>query len=166
MKPILRQTIGLAAALAMLAGPALAQQQGQWQGQEQGQNHGGGPGMGGPSGGEQHPMMAPQHPEYGQPQHSEGGSGGWGQHPMMSAPQHPEYARPEHSEGGPRHHHYGDWQRGDHYDGHRYVVQDWHHRHLDAPPEGYEWVQSGDNYVLIAITTGIVAGIIAGSMAR
>jgi Ni/Co efflux regulator RcnB len=38
----------------------------------------------------------------------------------------------------------------------RYVVNDWNSRHLSAPPRGYHWVQTGDDYVLVAITTGII----------
>lgn len=37
-----------------------------------------------------------------------------------------------------------------------YVVDDWRGHHLSAPPRGYHWVQTGGDYVLVAITTGII----------
>jgi Ni/Co efflux regulator RcnB len=38
----------------------------------------------------------------------------------------------------------------------QYVVDDWRGHHLSAPPRGYHWVQTGGDYVLVAITTGII----------
>jgi Ni/Co efflux regulator RcnB len=116
VKLIFRNTIGMAAALAMLAGPALAQQ-----GPPHDQNHG---------------------PQYEQ-------------HPPPPPVHHPE----QHEAYGPPH---GGWHEGDHYNGGRETV-DWHQHHLHQPPQGYEWVQSGDQFVLIAVTTGIIASIIASS---
>ena len=37
-----------------------------------------------------------------------------------------------------------------------YVVDDWRGHRLSAPPHGYHWVQVGSDYVLVAITTGII----------
>lgn len=37
-----------------------------------------------------------------------------------------------------------------------YVVDDWRGHRLSAPPRGYHWVQTGGDYVLVAITTGII----------
>lgn len=42
----------------------------------------------------------------------------------------------------------------------RYVVDDWRGRNLSAPPNGYHWVQSGNDYVLAAIATGIIADLL------
>jgi len=42
----------------------------------------------------------------------------------------------------------------------RYVVKNWRGHHLKAPPHGYHWVQSGNDYVLAAIATGIIADIV------
>ncbi|MCV2360553.1 RcnB family protein [Paucibacter sp. TC2R-5] len=39
---------------------------------------------------------------------------------------------------------------------HPYVVQDWRAHQLYAPPRGYHWVQSGDDYLLVAIATGVI----------
>lgn len=38
----------------------------------------------------------------------------------------------------------------------QYVVDDWRGHHLSAPPRGYHWVQTGGDYVLAAIGTGII----------
>ena len=37
-----------------------------------------------------------------------------------------------------------------------YVVNDWRGHHLSAPPRGHHWVQTGSDYVLVAIATGII----------
>ena len=42
----------------------------------------------------------------------------------------------------------------------QYVVDDWRGHNLSAPPRGYQWVQSGGDYVLIAIATGIIAELL------
>ena len=57
---------------------------------------------------------------------------------------------------GPNH----DFHRGDRlpsqYRSRHYVVEDWRGHRLSAPPRGYHWVQTGGDYVLVAITTGII----------
>jgi Ni/Co efflux regulator RcnB len=57
---------------------------------------------------------------------------------------------------GPNHSYY----RGDRmppaYRGQRYIVNDWQVRRLHAPPRGYHWVQTGGDYVLVAIATGVI----------
>lgn len=120
MKLIFRKTIGMAAALAMLAGPAMAQQ-------------------GPPPHDQNHGPQSDQHPP-----------------PPMQHPQ------PQHQAYGPPH---GNWHQGDHYNGGRETV-DWRQHHLHEPPAGYEWVQSGNQFVMIAVTTGIIASIIASSSAQ
>jgi len=37
-----------------------------------------------------------------------------------------------------------------------YVVNDWRGHRLSAPPRGHHWVQTGSDYVLVAIATGII----------
>jgi len=58
---------------------------------------------------------------------------------------------------------YRRWHRGDRlpyeYRHRSYVVQDWHAHRLYRPPHGYHWVQAGDDYVLVAIATGIIAAL-------
>lgn len=41
-----------------------------------------------------------------------------------------------------------------------YVVDDWRGHHLSAPPRGYHWVQTGGDFVLVAIATGIIAELL------
>jgi len=40
---------------------------------------------------------------------------------------------------------------------------DWHAHHLRQPPRGYHWVRNGNNYVLAAVATGLIASIIAAN---
>jgi len=50
-----------------------------------------------------------------------------------------------------------DWKRGEHVD--------YRERHLRAPPRGYEWRQVDGNYVLAAVATGVIASVVAASIA-
>lgn len=45
----------------------------------------------------------------------------------------------------------------------QYVVDDWRGHRLSAPPRGYHWVQSGGDYLLVAITTGIILQLLLGN---
>ena len=36
-------------------------------------------------------------------------------------------------------------------------------RRLYAPPRGYQWVQSGNDAVLIAVTSGVIGAVLAGA---
>ena len=42
----------------------------------------------------------------------------------------------------------------------QYVVDDWRGHRLSAPPRGYHWVQTGGDYVLAAIATGVILQIL------
>lgn len=60
------------------------------------------------------------------------------------------------------------WKRGQHVDQRyrddRYVVSDYRRHRLDEPPRGYHWVHDDDNnFLLVAITTGVIASIILGA---
>lgn len=61
---------------------------------------------------------------------------------------------------GPRH----DMRRGDRippeYRSRQYVVDDWRGHRLTRPPRGYHWVQTGGDYVLVAIASGVIAQIL------
>lgn len=60
-----------------------------------------------------------------------------------------------HDEGwhGRGHH----WERGHRYEGPVVIVRDYDVYHLRTPPRGYHWVRDDDdNYVLVAIATGII----------
>nr|WP_255430885.1 RcnB family protein [Rhodanobacter sp. DHG33] len=50
------------------------------------------------------------------------------------------------------------------YRGQQYVVSDWHRDHLRPPPRGYHWVRSDNgDFLLVAVTTGVIASIIAAA---
>jgi len=70
------------------------------------------------------------------------------------------YRRDDKRGGGPRH----DLRRGgrlnQEYRDNRYVVNDWRQRHLSAPPRGHHWVRAGNDYVLAAIATGLIAQVL------
>lgn len=42
------------------------------------------------------------------------------------------------------------------YRGRQYVVDDWRGHHLSAPPRGYHWVQTGGDYLLVAVASGVI----------
>lgn len=48
----------------------------------------------------------------------------------------------------------------DQYRNRQYVVDDWRGHHLSQPPRGYHWVQSGSDYVLVAIATGVILNLL------
>jgi Ni/Co efflux regulator RcnB len=56
------------------------------------------------------------------------------------------------------------WRHGDRYTGDRRVVSDWSRYHANPPPQGYEWVQDGNELVLISITSGIIASVLANAV--
>jgi Ni/Co efflux regulator RcnB len=70
------------------------------------------------------------------------------------------FRRDDYRGGGPRH----DLRRGQRlnqeYRTSRYVVSDWRARRLSAPPRGHHWVRAGNDYVLAAIATGIIAQVL------
>jgi len=63
---------------------------------------------------------------------------------------------------------YRNWQRGQRFDSRyarNYRQIDWRtHRGLKAPPRGYHYVQSGNDAVLVALGTGIIAAIFANAL--
>lgn len=61
---------------------------------------------------------------------------------------------------GPRHDFYRGGRLSNDYRHNRYVVTDWRSRRLSAPPRGYHWVQAGDDYLMVAIATGIIAHVL------
>jgi Ni/Co efflux regulator RcnB len=62
---------------------------------------------------------------------------------------------------------YRQWARGQrlpaayYQDRGRYI--DYRAHHLRAPPRGYRWVEADNNYALVAITTGLIASIVAAN---
>ncbi|EIL97632.1 transmembrane signal peptide protein [Rhodanobacter thiooxydans] len=59
---------------------------------------------------------------------------------------------------GPRYYpaHPHRWERGHRYYGPSYVVRDYRHYRLHPPPRGYHWVRANNDYLLVAIATGII----------
>jgi Ni/Co efflux regulator RcnB len=57
-----------------------------------------------------------------------------------------------------------EWRRGGHipreYMNRQYRVDNWRAHRLAPPPRGYEWVQVGNDYVLVALATGIIAQLL------
>jgi Ni/Co efflux regulator RcnB len=56
------------------------------------------------------------------------------------------------------------WNRGDRlpmeYRDRQYIVSDWRGHQLSAPPRGYQWVQNGSDYLLVALATGLIAQLL------
>ena len=65
--------------------------------------------------------------------------------------------RDPHRGAGPRH----DLRKGHRlppeYRSKQYVVDNWRSHRLSATPRGYHWVQTGADYVLVGIATGVIA---------
>lgn len=74
----------------------------------------------------------------------------------------PDRAHMDERGAGPNH----EFRRGQRlppeYRGHQYVVDNWRDHHLSAPPRGYHWVQTGADYVLVAVATGVILNMILG----
>jgi Ni/Co efflux regulator RcnB len=91
-------------------------------------------------------VFAQQH----EPYHSGGGH--------RPPPHEASVARP----GGPIPH--SDWHKGERlpaeYRDRNYVVDNWHEHGLSAPPRGYQWVGVNGDYVLVAISTGLIASVL------
>ena len=61
---------------------------------------------------------------------------------------------------GPNHNFYRGGRLPPEWRSRQYVVDDWRGHRLSAPPRGYQWIQTGGDYVLVAIATGIIASIL------
>jgi Ni/Co efflux regulator RcnB len=83
-----------------------------------------------------------------------------------SAAQHRD--RDRHDQRGPQQNNWKKWRKGDRFDNRRaryYQQIDYRkYRGLRAPPRGYRWVRSDNDAVLVAITTGVIASVIAGAV--
>ena len=60
---------------------------------------------------------------------------------------------------GPRHDLYSGQRLPSNYQNRQYVVDNWRSHRLSAPPRGHHWVQVGNDYVLAAMATGVIASI-------
>jgi Ni/Co efflux regulator RcnB len=70
------------------------------------------------------------------------------------------YARRDERGAGPHHEFHRGMRLPREYRNRQYVVDNWRGHHLSAPPRGYHWVQTGSDYVLVAIATGIILQLI------
>jgi Ni/Co efflux regulator RcnB len=43
----------------------------------------------------------------------------------------------------------------------RHVVSDYHRHHLRAPRHGERWIRVGNDYLLVSIVSGLIAGVVA-----
>ena len=68
--------------------------------------------------------------------------------------------QPDERGAGPSRDFYRGGRLPPHYRGPQYVVDDWRGHGLRTPPRGYHWVQTGGDYVLVAITTGIILDLL------
>jgi Ni/Co efflux regulator RcnB len=66
------------------------------------------------------------------------------------------YAHQGERGAGPDHQFYRGGRLPPQYRSNQYVVNDWRGHYLSAPPRGYHWVQTGGDYVLVAIATGVI----------
>ena len=64
---------------------------------------------------------------------------------------------------GPRHDLYRGQRLPSNYHNRHYVVDNWRSHRLSAPPRGHHWVQVGNDYVLAAIATGLIANVFLGN---
>jgi len=54
---------------------------------------------------------------------------------------------------------YGHWERGHRYYGRNVVVYDYGSYRLRQPPRGYHWVRENNDFLLVAIATGVILDI-------
>ena len=87
-------------------------------------------------------------------------------HPGAMSDQHRDDHRdmgrpPMHADAGPGH---PDWHKGDRlsgdYHNRQYVVDDWRGYGLHQPPHGYHWVGVGADYLLVAVSSGLIAQVV------
>jgi Ni/Co efflux regulator RcnB len=78
-----------------------------------------------------------------------------------------DHRGPRYYHGGPRYYHGGPryyghphrWARGHRYYGPTYVVRNYGYYRLRPPPRGYHWVRADNDYLLVAIATGIILDV-------
>lgn len=68
---------------------------------------------------------------------------------------------------GPHHVQSHRWSKGQRFDRnrahHRIDARDYRRYRLSTPPRGHQWVRSGNDFILIAATTGIISSIIGAT---
>lgn len=75
----------------------------------------------------------------------------------------PEWANNRYDRPVPQ---YRRWNKGDRipleYRDRQYIVSDWRAHRLPPPPRGHYWIQSGGDYLLVAIATGVILEFLLG----
>jgi len=66
---------------------------------------------------------------------------------------------PDHYFRPPPPRYYGHWERGHRYAGRNVVVYDYGSYRLRPPPRGYHWVRENNDFLLVAIATGVILDI-------
>lgn len=56
----------------------------------------------------------------------------------------------------------GEWRKGALYSGRGSRVTDYRRHNLKAPPKGHRWVRDGNDFLLIAIGSGVIASVVHG----
>ena len=65
----------------------------------------------------------------------------------------------------PQNHRWAKGQRFDYRQAQNYrVVTNYRNYHLNAPPRGYHWVRSGNDAVLVAISSGLIGAVIGNAI--
>lgn len=83
----------------------------------------------------------------------------WQRPGPMPPPHHHHWDRPPY---GPPH---GRWHRGDRFYGPpTIIIRNYGYYNLAPPPAGYYWVQSGEQFLMIAAASGIIASILTAPM--
>lgn len=102
------------------------------------------------------PSPPQNHGQSGRNEHGRGSQNEWRHEP-------PQYRESTQSDergyergAGPDHAFHRGSRLPTQYRSYRYVVEDWRGHQLTAPPRGYHWVQTGSDYVLVAIATGVI----------
>ena len=80
-------------------------------------------------------------------------------------------AQDHHNDRRDNHHYvrHNEWKKGEHMkheDWNHGERVDYRHYHLQAPRRGYEWREVDGNYVMAAVATGVIASIVAASVAH
>ena len=52
------------------------------------------------------------------------------------------------------------WKKGAKYNGRGARVSNYRQHNLKAPPKGHRWVRDGNDFLLVAVGTGIIASIV------
>ena len=91
-----------------------------------------------------------------------GGDQGPRGHQNAKRPGPPEQSHAGGRGAGPEHNFYKGNRLPSEYRNRSYIVNDWRDHHLNAPPRGYHWVQTGGDYVLVGTTSGIIFQINLG----